>query len=427
MDFLTSKKYIDSLSRFGSVLGLGNIKSLLERMDNPQNNLNVIHVAGTNGKGSTIAYIEAILRASGYRVAKYCSPVVFEYLEKYKINGENISEEEFAEAVTAVRVHIEYLNKKNINPTLFEVETALAFKIFADKEVDIALIETGMGGDEDATNVCDRPLLSVITSISYDHMAFLGNTIKEIAGHKAGIIKYNVPAVVNGCNKEALDTVKGAAELKNSRLWISSRADMEKGTYTASDGTVIDGLQTKMEGSCQNENIALAIEGILALNECYGQKDNISFNISIQEIREGIKKAFIPGRFEKISDNPPVYIDGAHNPDAVLKLRSTLEEKFADKKKLFVMGVLADKDYDKECSIICNMADRIITVTPDNPRALDGSCLTETIKKYNKAVRFADSIEAACKEVKTGREDIAVVFGSLSYLGEFKKLMEKEV
>lgn len=172
MDFLSAKEYIDGLSRYGSVLGLENIESLLERLDNPQDKLNVIHVAGTNGKGSTITYIEEVLLAAGYKVARYSSPVVFEYLEKYKINGENISEEAFTKAVEEVKPHIEYLNGSNITPTIFEVETALAFKIFADEKVDAAIIETGMGGDLDATNVCKKPLLSVITSISYDHMAF---------------------------------------------------------------------------------------------------------------------------------------------------------------------------------------------------------------------------------------------------------------
>lgn len=422
MDFLSAKEYIDGLSRYGSVLGLENIESLLERLDNPQDKLNVIHVAGTNGKGSTITYIEEVLLAAGYKVARYSSPVVFEYLEKYKINGENISEEAFTKAVEEVKPHIEYLNGSNITPTIFEVETALAFKIFADEKVDAAIIETGMGGDLDATNVCKKPLLSVITSISYDHMAFLGNTIKEIAAHKAGIIKENVPVAANGCNDEAISVIKSTASEKNSSLWISGRADLEKGIYIASKGKEFNELNTKMIGSYQSENVALAIESILALNDNYSSpKGKICFNISDELIKEGIKNAFLPGRFEKISETPLVYIDGAHNPDAIIKLKATLESNFKEATKLFIMGVLADKDYEKECGIICGLADEIITITPNNNRGLDGRELAKVIAKYNKNVSFCGDMKEACEKVKGAGKELTVAFGSLSYLGEFKK------
>lgn len=426
MDFLSAKEYVDSLSRYGSILGLESINSLLDRLGNPQDKINVIHVAGTNGKGSTIAYIESILINAGYKVAKYCSPVVFEYLEKYKINGENISQEVFAKNVEEIKPHIEYLNENNITPTIFEVETALAFKIFADENIDIAIIETGMGGDYDATNVCKKPLLSVIASISYDHMSFLGNTIQEIAAHKAGIIKENVPVVANGCNEEAIDVIKNVAEKKHSKLWISKKANLNDGTYMSSSGTVIEGLHTKMIGSYQDENIALAIESIMALNNTYRSKsENISFHISVSSIKKGIEEAFLPGRFEKISESPLVFIDGAHNPDAILKLKNTIERDFMGLSKLFVMGVLADKDYEKECSIISGMADEIITITPNNSRGLDGNALLKVIEKYNNNVTFCKTLESACEKVKKCDKDVVIVFGSLSYLGEFKKIIRQ--
>ena len=418
MDFLSAKEYIDGLNRFGSVLGLSNIRKLLELLGNPEKALRVIHVAGTNGKGSTITYIESILREASYTTAKYTSPVVFEYLEKYQISGKNIGEEDFVRAVIKVKAALKELNERDIYPTVFEVETAIAFLVFKEKNVDVVLLETGMGGDSDATNVLDRVLLSVITSISYDHMAFLGDTIEEIASHKAGIIKRNCPVTINGNNKAALEVIKNIADKNNSNIRVAAKADLKNKRYKAGSGEVFLGIETCLKGLYQEENIALAIESILEIRD--------TVDVTEENIVSGIKKAYIAGRFEKISDNPPIYIDGAHNGDAVDKLKRTLEENFKEEEKVFIMGVLADKDYEKECRSICSLAKAVITVTPNNPRALNGEKLMETANKYNNNVCYAKTLEEALEKAVSLQADMIVAFGSLSYLGRFKEICKSK-
>lgn len=445
MDFLTAKNYVDSLNKFGSVLGLDNIFKLLEKLNNPQDKLNVIHVAGTNGKGSTITYIESILCTANYTTGKYTSPVVFDYLEKYQINGKNISESEFVDAFVRVKYAYEQCVNEGSTPTIFEFETAMAFVIFEIAGVDVAIIETGMGGDTDATNVFAKVLLSVITSISMDHMAFLGNTIEEIASHKAGIIVKDCPVVANALDERVLEVIKQNAVLNNSKVYESYAAnacgtDDEMGIieqydyYSTNHNKKFDNITTKMIGSYQRENIALAIESILALNNEY----SLMFNITDKEIAVGIENAKLKGRFEKINMCPDIYIDGAHNPDAVYKLKETIL-KLKSKKKynkiIFVMGVLADKDYEKECELIAAEADNIYTVTPNNARGLDGKELKDTISKYNEKVEFIDDISKLkdiiysesnknnelldCKD-----DNLVVAFGSLSYLSDFRKIIK---
>lgn len=419
MEFLSAKEYIDGLNRFGSVLGLDNIYRLLEKLNNPQNKLSIIHVAGTNGKGSTITYMSSILQKAGYLVGCYTSPVVFEYLEKYQINGENISKDDFVSLVKVIKPALLELNATDCFPTVFEVETAMAFLYFVAKKVDIVILETGMGGDSDATNVLSKVSLSVITSISYDHMAYLGNSILEIAMHKAGIIKKDCPVVVNANDETTLKVLKKVATSKNAKLYCSKKTIKEE--YVSSSGQVYTDIHTLMSGTYQAENIALAIEAMEALNENYSDK----FNINKAHIVEGIKLAQIGGRFEKIHSNPHIYIDGAHNPDAIIKLKDTIDMVCGDEKVTFIMGVLSDKDYDTECEIIASRADNIVTVTSKNKRALSGIELLKTIQKYNANVEYVDDIlGAVVKAIGYGNKYV-IAFGSLSYLGELKEAVNR--
>ena len=420
MDYLSAKRYIDALSKYGSVLGLDNMYSLLEELDNPQDKINVIHVAGTNGKGSTICYMETILLKAGYSCGKYTSPVVFDYLEKYQINEEYISEEDFAMLVDRIAPCLSSLNERHIYPTIFEVETAMAFLYFAIKKPDIVIIETGMGGDTDATNVCKKVEMSVITSISYDHMAFLGNTISEIATHKAGIIKTGCPVVINGMNEEVRNVIEGIAKEKNSVLNVSSVIagfvdGSNIGHYKTSNGIVYDNIHSSMCSEYQKENIALAIEAIECLSD-----NNKYFEKAKDFIYNGILDAKLPGRYEKLSDKPCIYIDGAHNPDAVIKLRKTIENKHPNESITFIMGVLADKDYMEECKEIVSYAKNIITITPNNQRALNGEKLRDTILPYNSNVVYIGDMKEAVKTAISYNTDVIVAFGSLSYLSELK-------
>lgn len=408
MNFNDAKMYIDGLSKFGSVLGLESIKALLDVLGNPQDELKVIHVAGTNGKGSTIAFMASVLKEAGYKVGKYTSPVVFEYLEKYQIDNKNISEEKFARLVTKVSEKLEFLKEnKNIQPTIFEVETAMAFEYFRDEGCDIVLLETGMGGDMDATNVCSKVLASVLVSISLDHTGFLGGTIEEIAYHKAGIIKDNCPVVIMKQKDNVLEVIKAYAKNHNAPIYIADETDMAFG----------------LSGGWQSYNAGVAVKVMEVLGEN-------GYNITREHIEAGLLKAKWPGRFEKICEKPMVIIDGAHNPDAASRLRETIDREYKDTQFVYIMGVLGDKDYTEVIKTMADRAEYIITVTPPNPRALDASELKEAIVKVNANVQCAATIEEAYNMASVRWRELTepkviLAFGSLSYLGEFRDIVRR--
>lgn len=427
MNYNETKNSIDSLERFGSVLGLENIYELLRRLDNPQDKLKVIHVAGTNGKGSTIAFLSSILCRAGYRVGKYTSPVVFEYLEKYQINNRNISENDFTNiAVKVLNAVHDMVEEKKGQPTIFEVETAMAYLYFYESGCDVAVIETGMGGDMDATNVCKTVLASVIVSISLDHTGFLGETLENIATHKAGIIKSDCPVVLYGQSDEVTAVIRKKASELNAPLIIAKTDTSYEYpfTYKTAAGTVYDNLESALTGVYQMKNLAVALE----VTEVLRQQD---FDISIKAVQEGVASAVWHGRFEKICDEPLIIIDGAHNPGAVTELKATLERLYRGKKWIFVMGVLADKDFATEAELLKNMAEAVITVTPGNKRALEAGSLADAVKKAGVAsdVRVADSadmaVELAMKKYDALNGDKGILaFGSLSYLGAFKECVK---
>lgn len=426
MEYIQAKKRVDSLNKFGSVLGLENIKELLRRLDNPQEKLKVIHVAGTNGKGSTIAYLSSVLTEAGYKVGKYTSPVVFEYLEKYQINNKNISEEDFAGISTKVMDAGDSMENDGCGqPTVFEVETAMAFEYFLQKGCDVALIETGMGGDTDATNVCSNVIASVIVSISYDHMQFLGNTLKEIAGHKAGIIKRGCPVIISGQSEEVLETVKSYAGELDAPVVVAGIGETKPPfSYTAYDGTVYSGIEPGLKGIWQIKNVCTAIETIEVMR-------NAGYNISEEAVRKGIRNTVWHGRFEKICSEPCIITDGAHNPDAAKLLRETIDKDYADTEFVYIMGVLGDKDFSKVIEYMAERAVKIFTVTPHNPRALLADKLAEAVSAVNTNVEAVGSIsEALDKAVEEydrirGKKAI-LAFGSLSYLGMLTDSVNKK-
>ena len=423
MTFEEAKKCIDSLNRFGSVLGLDNIYELLRRLGNPQDKLKVIHVAGTNGKGSTIAYLSSVLKVAGYRVGKYTSPVVFEYLEKYQIDNVNISREAFAGLVSKTMVAVNEMVAEGIGqPTIFEVETAMAYLYFYESDCDIAVIETGMGGDMDATNVCDKVLASVIVSVSLDHTGILGDTLEEIAGHKAGIIKSGCPVVLYGQSEQVTDVVKKYADSLNAPVVIA-KTDKEYTlplTYETANGVLYEDIEPALKGVHQIKNVCTVLEVI-------EQIKLQGYDISKEAVKKGIADARWFGRFEQICDEPLFIIDGAHNPGAVAELKETLQRYYKDRNWVFIMGVLADKDFSTEIDMMSGIAHHIITVTPPNPRALSAKELAEVIKTIDTgaAVTEAASIEDAVKRAVEAYNSLdgdrgILAFGSLSYLGVLK-------
>ncbi len=421
MNYLQARELIDSLTiKKGIVPGLDSVKALLDATGNQHEKVPVIHVAGTNGKGSFTAFMESVLTEAGYRTGVYNSPSVFEYNERIRIGTKNISDEDYAREISFI------MDKKgDIPATAFEVETVAAFNYFVRKKCDIAIIETGMGGREDATNVCSHPLVSVIMSISMDHMRFLGNAIEEIAANKAGIIKEQSDAVIYLQDKKVLDVLCEEAKKKKADYIITHpvtahfKDAQTVFDYTAYSGKVYDSMKIKLLGSYQPENAVVAIE----VSENLIKK---GFNIPESAIRTGLEKAQWKGRFEKICDDPLIYIDGAHNPAAAERLRDSIELYFKEKYKIiYIIGVLSDKDYDKELDYTVEYASYIYTLTPDNPRALSGRDLMKKISLRTKNVENAGTVENAFVQAqkKASEYDNAVIiaFGSLSYLGELKR------
>ena len=454
MNYSEAREYLKNVNKLGSILGLNTIKELLKKLGNPQNELKVVHIAGTNGKGSIMTFVQNILMESGYKVGRYCSPAVFNEREIIRINDEYISEEQSADLLTRIKEKCDSMYSEGLpHPTSFEIETAEALMFFKEQNCDIALIECGMGGETDATNVFEKVLCSVIATISLDHTQFLGSTIEEITKVKSGIIKENCPVVMSKQTGEAESVIKKVCKQNNSELIIPTEQDFEN--------VEIDGLRTKVTykasnnkeyilnlqalGTYQIKNAKTAVEVALVLDKALTEKTNIcdesdknnstgmknninnSGNTIEKNIKKGIEKTVWPGRMEVISKEPLIIIDGAHNPGAVLELRKTLDLYFTNKRITFIMGVLSDKDFSKEAEIIADRAERIITITPNNSRGLDGHKLAETLVKYNHNVQVADSLKQAAEEsiytIKENRADMILAFGSLSYLGELKQVV----
>jgi dihydrofolate synthase/folylpolyglutamate synthase len=429
MNYYEARTYIDETMKNGSVYGLDVMNKLLTRLGNPHDFCKVIHVAGTNGKGSTVAYISSILSSAGYKTGRYISPSVFDYLEKMQINEVNINQEEFAKNAEKVIAAAEAMKTDGFaKPTAFEIETATAFLYFLNNNCDFVVLETGLGGSLDATNVVKQPVCSVITSVSKDHMQILGNTLEKIAESKAGIIKYNCPAVLYPQNKTAEKTIMTRADKMKAPVFKVefNNCVLNKTDISEQDFDYISGSQTHYEhiiihlpGKYQMYNACTAIEAIEQIKKR-------GYEISADAIKEGLYNTKWSGRFECVGTEPYFFIDGAHNPDAAKLLRETIEMYFINKRIIFIIGILADKEYKKIAEITAPSADIIYTVTPDNSRALNCETLADVIRPINKNVvcvnNIAEAVNTAYKEA--GKDDVIIAFGSLSYLKDIKSAIE---
>lgn len=430
MTFAQAMDYINSVSKKGSVLGLDTTRELLKRLGNPQNRLKFVHIAGTNGKGSTLAYISTILTEAGYRTGRYISPIIDSYCEKIQIDGEFISTQAIAAITEVVKTACDDMVGEGFEqPTVFEIETAMAFLYFLNEKVDIVVLETGMGGRDDSTNVITTTLCSVITSISLDHVGVIGNNLQEIAECKAGIMKENVPVVLYGQSSEVEEVIKARCRETGSSLVIAGSEALvrkENSLY----GQVFDygelkGLRTTLLGEHQLRNAAVAIEAVKVLR-------GKGFEISDEQIHAGIEATRWSGRFEVIQARPLMIMDGAHNPDGARSFVKAVQEYLDGYTIIFVMGVLKDKDYPQMIQLTNGLADAIITINPDNARALSDIELKEAIdsvKTRNIPVMAAGRIEAGVEvasqiAMQLHHEKTAiVVFGSLSFLGDLKKYL----
>ena len=407
-------------------LALDRIAVLLDEIGNPERELRYVHIAGTNGKGSILAYISTALNCAGYRVGRFSSPVVFEYGEQFQINGENIPFEKLTALTEELKAGTERMAARGIPaPSGFEREVCLALLYFAREKCGIAVMECGMGGETDATNIIPAPMAAVFASISKDHAAYLGDTTADIARVKSGIIKPGCTAVTSLQDPEIEAVLEEKCRETGCRLVIG-RQDTAKVTRLESDRLDFEyrdmQVTVRLPGICQVENAVIAIEALQALRRDHG------ISISDEQILEGLRRTWWYGRFSKITSHPDLIVDGAHNPGAAKELRRSIETYYPGRRLIYILGVFADKEYDEVIRILAPMADRIFAVeTPDNPRALPAEQLAEAVKKVNPNVTACGSLEEGLSSAfaAAGREDVIISFGSLSNIAAVIRLAEQ--
>lgn len=427
MNYAEARVYLDEVSKYGSVLGLENMRELLDRLGNPQDDLKFIHISGTNGKGSVLAYLSTILSGAGYRTGRYISPTLFSYRERIQVDEQKIEKESLARHVTAIAKAIDKMKAENAgNPTAFEVETALAFLYFKEKDCDIVVLETGLGGALDATNIIKTTVMEVIAPISMDHMEFLGDTLEKIAMQKAGIIKPHTSVVSASQEADAKKVLANVCKENRCSMYMVDPTqitdviyDVEEQQFTYKNWKDI---KITLAGSYQILNAALALEGVEELRR-------LGYHLTDEQVRKGLYRAVWRGRFTLLSKNPAVIIDGAHNPGAAKELKHSLDLYFKGKNLYYIFGVFQDKDYQEVIRLTAPMAKHIITVqTPGNPRALPANELKEAVHLVNPSVEAAQSIQEAVKKSlqMAKKEDAIIIFGSLSFLGEAEKAVKGE-
>lgn len=424
---------IHEFDKFGSRLGMERMNVLLEKLGDPHKELQVIHVAGTNGKGSVCKYLEEGLAACGYNVGLYTSPFIEKFNERIRLGGRDISDEDldiYTERVlSAVR---EMVEEGCDSPTEFEVVTTIALLYYKEKKADITILEVGLGGRGDSTNVVPKPLICAITSISYDHMDRLGNTLGEIAADKAGIIKPGVPVISNVDAPEAARVIAKAAYEQGSRLYDVSKIKFEISEQTPFSqkvsmelyGTDYSDVTTTMTGRHQGENLKTALAVIEVLRK------ERKIKVERSRLYEGLKKAVQPGRFEVLSgdeSNPPVIIiDGAHNEAGAGALQETVNKYFAGKRILLITGMLADKQVEEILKHFVKITEDIIITEPDNPRKLSVDKLDGKLKEMGiSPMKASDAAEAVSKARSIWNDYEAVVFaGSLYLIGDVRRVIK---
>lgn len=420
MNYEAALEYLHGTLKFGSIFGLDRITKLLDLMGNPQKKLKFIHIAGTNGKGSTTAFISNILLEAGYRTGMFTSPYIQRFTERIKVNNTEISNNELAEQVLQIKEKIEEMVSNGFeHPTEFEIITAAAMEYFYTQNCDFVVLEVGLGGIVDSTNVIDLPEVSVITTISMDHMDRLGDTLGEIAAQKAGIIKQNGLVVLYPQEQEAEEVINKVAKEKNAKIHKVDFSTISEKSFSL-EGQIFEykdfeNIKIGLLGDHQMRNAAVAIDTCELL--C-----NKGVAIAHRNILDGLENTIWPGRLEIINENPLVMIDGAHNLEGGQALNSAMDKYFIKKKKIFIVGFLRDKDFKGIMDMLSSKADTIITVTPNNDRAVPSAELAEFLKIYSCTVIDGISIQNGLR-IAVGladKESIICAFGSLYMIGEIR-------
>lgn len=426
MNYAEALDYIEQLNTKGIALGLERITALLYLLGNPQEDVRCIHVAGTNGKGSVCAFIDSALRQAGLRVGRYSSPTLYDYLERFQINGVYMDKQQFAKLLTMVRSACDTMAEQGMElPTVFEAETAVAFLYFKQQKCDYVLLEVGMGGRLDSTNVITHPVLSVITSISMDHMAMLGNTLGEIAAEKAGIIKPGCAAVLAPQDAEAMNELQRQCEVCGVVPIVADESQLVPHSWSLY-GQIFSyrawkDITITLTGQYQLINAITALEALYVLQ----QKEPA---LTDAVIRNGMAEAKWPGRFDVICKKPLFIVDGAHNPagaqtlaDTVNRLQKPIQENAeqqgdAQKKLWLLMGVFRDKAYVEIGSIMSRCSDTLICFQPPGERGLESGALAEAMAPYYDTITVCETAEQAVQYVlsNASAEDMIISFGSLS-------------
>lgn len=420
MNYEEALNYIHGALKFGIKLGLQNIETLLGLMGNPQDKLKYVHVAGTNGKGSTVTFISSILIEAGYKVGIYTSPCIERFNERIKVNSSEIDGEDLARITGFVKEKVDILvSKYEIYPTEFEIVMAIAFQYFYEMKCDIVVLEVGLGGRFDATNVIKEPLVSVIATISYDHMDRLGDTLEKIAFEKAGIIKDGIDVVAYPGQEQVMDVIRKVCEDRKANLHTVDFTNIKINSYSI-DGQEFmynawKSLKISLLGEHQVKNAVVALNAIEVLS-------TKGYNISDDSILKGLLNARWPGRLEVLCKQPVFLIDGAHNGEGASALAKVLKTYFPGKKILFIVGALKDKDVISIIEPTIPLASGYITVTPDSGRALASKDMAILLSQYCKNVLVSDTIEEAIKTSLSlaSKDDIICAYGSLYYIGKVR-------
>ena len=416
MSYEETLAYIHSVKWQGSKPGLSRTRALLSALGNPERQLRFVHIAGTNGKGSTAACIASCLQASGWRVGLYTSPYINRFNERMQVNGVPISDEDLETLVDRIRP---IANALTDSPTEFELITALGFLYFLQMHCDIVVLEVGLGGALDSTNVIPAPEAAVITALGLDHTAVLGDTIQDVARAKAGIIKAGAPVITYGGVPEADAVIAAVCKEQGCSLYP---VDFSQLTLLPSDLSGsrfsfgnLSNLTLPLLGSYQPKNAAVAITTLKVL-------DKQGWHISDAAIREGLRTVQWPGRFELLRTDPPFLLDGSHNPHGMRATAQSLQDRFPQQKFTFLISVMADKDVESILGLIVPLADQFFTVRPDNPRAMSADELARRISAMGVKATACDSVAHGVQRAiqAEGPDGVAVALGSLYMSGEVR-------
>lgn len=408
--------YIHSYFWKGSIPGLSRTQALLKLLGNPEKKLRFIHVAGTNGKGSTAAMLASILRCAGYRTGLYTSPYINRFHERMQVDGEEISDEDLCEITAYVKPFAETMED---HPTEFELVSCIAFEYFARKGCEIVVLEVGMGGELDSTNVIDPPEAAVITNIGLDHTEELGDTLEKIAAAKAGIIKPGCQTVIYRTipSVEAVfeERCKAVGAVLHKADFDSIQLRRHDFTGQVFDTAVYKELELPLLGGHQLRNAAVVLQTVEALKEK-------GWRITEQNIRDGLKSVRWPGRFEVLGYKPLFLVDGGHNPQCIEALTANIRDYLAGRPLTVLTGVMADKDYNCMYPSVAPFAERFVSVTPENPRALSAEDLKTYLSQFGKPVTACPKVKDGVAEAvrQAGPDGVVLAYGSLYMTGDIR-------